>query len=113
MKSNISKERFLCVGPNLTFKELFSTLSEKLGRKSPRYSSPKFIALFYALINELLGHITGKSSGISIESVHSGYKTISYDRSKIEKALSIHFHTLEETIENVLKGSDYVKKRPL
>jgi nucleoside-diphosphate-sugar epimerase len=111
MKSNISKERFLCVGPNLTFKALFSKLSEKLGKKEPRYSSPKFIALFYALINELLGHITGKSSGISIESVHSGYKTISYDRSKIEKAIPIHFHTLDETIENVLKGSAYVKNR--
>lgn len=110
MKSNISKERFLCVGPNLTFNELFSRLSEKLGKKAPRYSSPKFIALFYALINELLGHITGKSSGISIESVHSGYKTITYDRSKIEKAIQIHFHTLDETIENVLKGSDYIKK---
>ena len=110
MKSNISKERFLCVGPNLTFNELFSRLSEKLGKKAPRYSSPKFIALFYALLNELLGHITGKSSGISIESVHSGYKTITYDRSKIEKAIQIHFHTLDETIENVLKGSDYIKK---
>jgi hypothetical protein len=99
------------VGPNLTFKELFSKLSEKLGKKSPRYSSPKFIALFYALINELLGHILGKSSGISIESVHSGYKTISYDRSKIEKAIPIHFHTLDDTIENVLKGSAFVKKR--
>jgi dihydroflavonol-4-reductase len=111
MKSNISKERFLCVGPNLTFKELFSELSKKLGQKPPRYSAPKFIALFYALINELLGHITGKSSGISIESVHSGYKSISYDRSKIEKAIPIHFHTLDETIENVLKGSNYVKTR--
>jgi dihydroflavonol-4-reductase len=111
MKSNISKERFLCVGPNLTFKELFSELSKKLGKKSPRYSAPKFIALFYALINELLGHITGKSSGISIESVHSGYKSISYDRSKIEKAIPIHFHTLDETIENVLKGSNYIKTR--
>lgn len=113
MKSNISKERFLCVGPNLTFKELFSTLSEKLGKKFPRYSAPKFIAKFYALINELLGHITGKSSGISIESVHSGYKLISYDRSKIEKAISIHFHTLDETIDNVLKGSHFVKKSHL
>ncbi len=111
MNSTISKERFLCVGPNLTFKELFSELSKKLGQKSPRYSAPKFIALFYALINELLGHITGKSSGISIESVHSGYKSISYDRSKIEKAIPIHFHTFDETIENVLKGSNYVKTR--
>jgi len=113
MKSNISKERFLCLGPNLTFKELFSTLSEKLGRTSPRYSAPKFIAKFYALLNELLGHITGKSSGISIESVHSGYKLISYDRSKIEKAIHITFHTLDETIDNVLKGSHFVKKSHL
>jgi dihydroflavonol-4-reductase len=111
MKSTISKERFLCVGPNLTFKELFSELSKKLGKKPPQYSAPKFMALFYALINELLGHITGKSSGISIESVHSGYKSISYDRTKIEKAITIHFHTLDETIENVLKGSTYVKNR--
>ncbi|MFM6935992.1 MAG: NAD-dependent epimerase/dehydratase family protein [Flavobacteriales bacterium] len=110
MDSSIQKERFLCTGPNLRFYDLFSRLSIKLGKTKPRFSSPKYIALFYALINELLGHVTGKRSGVSIESVHSGYKNISYDRSKLEQAISISFHSLDETIDNVINGSTFIVK---
>jgi hypothetical protein len=52
--------------------------------------------------------MTGKRSGVSIESVHSGYKSISYDRTKIEMAINIPFHTLDETIDNVLNGSRFI-----
>jgi nucleoside-diphosphate-sugar epimerase len=111
MHSSIHKERFLCTGPNVRFYDLFALLTEKLGKSRPKYVAPKFLALIFALSNELLGHVTGKRSGVSIESVHAGYKTISYDHTKIEVALQLSFHSLEETIDNVLNGSKFITKK--
>lgn len=108
MESSVSKERFLCVGPNLRFQELFHSLSTALGKKDPKHTAPKFFALFYALMNELLGHITGKRSGVSIESVHSGYKSITYSREKLDKLVPQTYYSLDETIQNVLQGSKWI-----
>jgi nucleoside-diphosphate-sugar epimerase len=113
MESTVSKERFLCVGPNLRFQTLFTTLCESLGKKAPAFTAPKFVALFYALINELMGHITGKRAGVSIESVHSGYKSISYLREKLDKVVPQTYYTLDETITNVIKGSKLITKNSL
>ena len=104
-ESTISKERYLCVGPNLRFHDLFQSLCKALGKNSPKFTAPKFVALFYALMNELLGHITGKRTGVSIESVHSGYKTITYNREKLDKIVSQSYYSLDETIHNVIQGS--------
>jgi nucleoside-diphosphate-sugar epimerase len=108
MNSSKQTERYLCTGPNMRFYDLFTALTKKLGKRRPKYVAPKFVALIFALSNELLGHMTGKRSGVSIESVHSGYKSISYDRTKIEMAINIPFHTLDETIDNVLNGSHFI-----
>jgi nucleoside-diphosphate-sugar epimerase len=113
MESTVSKERFLCVGPNLRFHTLFTTLCESLGKKAPAFTAPKFVALFYALINELMGHITGKRAGVSIESVHSGYKSISYLREKLDKVVPQTYYTLDETITNVIQGSKLITKNSL
>lgn len=111
MNSNVSKERFLCVGPNLRFQELFFSLCKALGKKAPKYTAPKFVALFYALVNELMGHITEKRSGVSIESVHSGYKTISYSREKLDTIVAQTYYSLEETIDNVIQGSNWINEK--
>ncbi len=111
MESAVSKERFLCVGPNLRFQQLFASLCQAMGEKEPRWTAPKFIALFYALMNELLGHITGKRAGVSIESVHSGYKSITYNREKLDKIVPQSYFSLDETISNVIIGSEWINEK--
>lgn len=111
MESAVSKERFLCVGPNLHFQQLFTSLCQALGKQAPKWTAPKFIALFYALMNELLGHITGKRAGVSIESVHSGYKSISYNRDKLDKVVPQSYYSLEDTIANVISGSKRINEK--
>lgn len=111
MESSVSKERFLCVGPNIPFKELFSSLCQVLGKQTPKWTAPKFIALCYALVNELLGHVTGKRAGVSIESVHSGYKSISYNREKLDNIVHQSYYSLEETIDNVISGSKWINEK--
>ena len=104
MKSTIHAERYLCVGTNQSFKDLFSVVCSKMKSRLPKYEAPKSIALFSAYIIEFFSRFSGKKSGLSIETVHSAYKNITYDISKIKAVVPIDFKTLEETVENVLNA---------
>jgi nucleoside-diphosphate-sugar epimerase len=102
MESSIHSERFLCTGVNITFRDLFSNLCLKFGKKAPSISVPRWLTLLVAFISETISRVTGRKSGISIETAYSAYKSIEYDNSKLKKAIEIKFHTLEETIDNAI-----------
>ena len=102
MESSIHSERFLCTGVNITFRDLFSNLCLKFGKKAPSISVPRWLTLLVAFISETISRVTGRKSGISIETAYSAYKSIEYDNSKLKKAIEIEFHTLEETIVNAI-----------
>lgn len=104
MNSNIQSERFLCVGTNQSFKDLFTNVCSTTKSSIPKYQAPKSIALFFATVLEFFSRFSGKKSGLSVETVHSAYKNISYDVSKIKAAVPVKFKTLQETVENVLKA---------
>jgi nucleoside-diphosphate-sugar epimerase len=104
MQSDIKSERFLCVGSNQSFKDLFIAICSKMGSRIPKYQVPKSIALLSAYILEFFSRFSGKKSGLSIETVNSAYKNVAYDVSKIKAVIPIEFRTLEETIENVLNS---------
>ena len=65
---------------------------------------PKSIAVLSAYILEFFNRFSSKKSGLSVETVHSAYKNIVYDVSKIKAVIPIEFRTLEETVENVLNA---------
>jgi nucleoside-diphosphate-sugar epimerase len=102
MESSIHSERFLCTGVNITFRDLFSNLCLKFGKKAPSISVPRWLTLLVAFISETTSRLTGRKSGISIETAYSAYKSIEYDNSKLRKAIDVEFHTLEETIDNAI-----------
>jgi len=104
MHSEIQSERYLCVGTNQSFKELFTTICTKMGTKTPKYKAPKSLALVIGFFTEFFSRFTGKRNGLSLETVYSAYKNISYEVSKIKVVIPIQFHTLEETIENVVEA---------
>ena len=102
MESTISSERFLCVGVNSSFRNLFIQVCSKFSKKSPTISVPRWLTLIVAFVSETFGRITGKKSGLSVETAYSAYKSIEYDNSKLKKAIDIEFHTLEQTIDNAI-----------
>jgi nucleoside-diphosphate-sugar epimerase len=103
MQSDIQSERFLCVGSNQSFKDLFTAVCSKMGSRIPKYQVPKSIAILSAYILEFFSRFSANKNGLSVETVHSAYKNIAYDVSKIKAVIPIEFRTLKETIENVLK----------
>jgi dihydroflavonol-4-reductase len=104
MQSDIQSEQYLCVGTNQSFKDLFTAVCSKMKSSLPKYQVPKYIALISAYILEFFSRFSANKSGLSVETVHSAYKNITYDVSKIKEVVPIKFRTLDETIENVLKA---------
>ncbi len=109
MRSDIHSERFLCVGLNITFQDLFSELCLQFGNKAPSIYVPRWLTLIVSTISETFNRITGKKSGLSVETAYSAYKSIEYDNSKLKNAIEIEFHKLDETIDNAIKFKHFDK----
>ena len=110
VEKNIIKERFLVVGPHQSFKELFSSLAKKLNSKAPRYKAPRALAMFVATIHEFWCRFSKKRSGLSIETVRSSYEVLGYSRNKIETSLSFKYRELNNIIENMISGQQFIEK---
>ena len=67
-------------------------------------SIPKSLSLFAGTVLEFISQISRKRNGFSVETAHSSYKNIVYDKSKLMQAIPIQFYTLEETIDNAIRG---------
>lgn len=106
----VERERFLVVGPQQTFRELFSVFAQKLGKQPPNINAPKTLTLFFAAFHELWCHLSGKREGLTIETARSSHEVLRYDRNKIEKELSFKYTPLQDIISNMLAGQAFIEK---
>lgn len=104
MNAEISSKKFLCTGPNIAFKELLEALALLFNKKAPKIKSPRWLSLVVASFSELINLILRKRNGLTIESVYSAYKNITYDNRLICETTGVQFHTLTDTLEHAIKG---------
>ncbi len=104
MNAEISSKKFLCTGPNIAFKELLEALALLFNKKAPKIKSPRWLSLVVASFSELINLILRKRNGLTIESVYSAYKNITYDNRLICETTGVKFHTLTDTLEHAIKG---------
>lgn len=104
MESDISAQRFLCIGSNQTFKTLIDSIAQELNAKRPTKKAPRWAV---TLVRRVMGFISlfrSKRPAITKETVNSLFGRREYDASKIKKALDFEFKSLEETIRFSVKG---------
>ena len=106
----VVRERFLVVGPQQTFRELFSVFARSLGKTPPTIKAPKTLTLFFAAFHELWCHLSGKRDGLTIETARSSNEVLRYDRNKIEKELSFKYTPLQDIISNMIAGQAFIEK---
>ena len=106
----VVRERFLVVGPQQTFRELFSVFARKLGKTPPNIKAPKTLTMLLAAFHELWCHLSGKRDGLTIETARSSHEVLRYDRNKIEKELSFKYTPLEDIISNMIAGQAFIEK---
>ena len=104
MNSEISSKKFLCTGPNITFKELLEALAVLFNKSAPKIKSPRLLSLIVAAFSEVINLILRKRAGLTIESVYSAYKNITYDNRLICETTGVKFHSLSDTLEHAIKG---------
>ena len=108
MASDISSERFLLNGDNLTFQKLFSLLAQQLGKSKPKIKVSTFIGELAWRLEKFRAMITGKSPLITKETARNSAQTYIYDNRKSLAAIDFKYtpivHTIEETSEQFLKA---------
>lgn len=103
MESSIKNERFLCVGHNLSFKTSIEIIASELGIKRPRFCPPKWLAVFFGRLNEIISSLTRSTPVVTTESARTAYSTMIYSNQKIKDALNIEFLPFEQTVKNVVQ----------
>jgi nucleoside-diphosphate-sugar epimerase len=104
MNSDFKNERYLCIGENSTFKNLFDTIARNLNTKEANILvNPILMGLTWRVM-WVISKLTGKKSPITKETARSAFGTTVYDASKIKKALSFEFITIDEMVANAVKG---------
>lgn len=104
MHSTYASEKFLCTGTNRNFRGLFSLIAQTMGKRKPLFYAPYWIALPLSYLLETVSLLRKKRMGMTIESTRAAYATRVYDSGKLKALLPAPFFSLEESVENAIKG---------
>ncbi len=99
-----SEEKYLLIGENVSFKRLFTMITDRLKTKSPKYKLNAAIAKTIAFILENGLRFFGVKSPLTLESMQSAYKEVSYSNEKVKNRFNYSFFTLEQSIDNAIEG---------
>lgn len=104
MKSETVSERFLLIGENISFKNLFAKIAKQLGKKPPKIPVGKNGLTMAKYMLRFWCFIRGKKSPITSDTVNSALSTSVYDNEKVITQIDHVFFSIDETIENAVRG---------
>ncbi|MDX2359718.1 MAG: NAD-dependent epimerase/dehydratase family protein [Crocinitomicaceae bacterium] len=104
MLSNITAERYLCIGSNQSFKELMEVIAKQLGVKAPNSLAARWKVELARVLLSLASLFSGKRSSMTRATINSLFGKRSYSSQKVCDTLDFKFRSLDESIENSVKG---------
>ncbi len=104
MKSDIEAERYLLIGENISFHNLFSAIATQMEKKPPKRAVGAFGLKFARFVFSILYLFSSKKSPITKDTVNSALSTVVYSNEKVRKELNYTFFPPSETIENAVTG---------
>lgn len=104
MNSDISAERYLCIGNNQPFEELIRKISLKMGNQPPKRQAKRWMVNIAHGLVWFGSLFSSKKPALTKETVDSLFSNREYSADKVKKELDFEFHSIEETIEYSLKN---------
>lgn len=95
---DITSERFLCIGENLKFIDLFSMIADSFKVKRPSVQAKQWQANLIWRLGELTYRLTGKKPVITKETARSAQKVTKYSNQKIKDALGFSFTPIQDAV---------------
>lgn len=103
MESSIVHERFVLVGANLSFKELFHFVNQQTGNPDPTIKAPKWLTSLAVPIDALRALILRKDPLVTMETTRALHNRFFYKAEKIQQQTGFTFTPVETTItESIL-----------
>jgi len=100
MNSDISSERFILNGENLSYKEVFTLIANCFGKKPPSKKVTPFLAEVVWRLEALKSWLSGKRHLLTKETARTAQAKVYFDNSKILKALpQFHFTKIKDAVE--------------
>lgn len=90
-------ERYLLVGENMTFGEIFTEIAISLGKTPPRWKLPGWLSLAAGRASEAISRLSGTEPIVSLESMRSSLKRRRFDGSKI-RGLGLEYTPIREVV---------------
>ncbi|WP_025762425.1 NAD-dependent epimerase/dehydratase family protein [Dyadobacter tibetensis] len=102
--SDISGERFLLNAGSISYKDLFDLIADKMGKRRPRFKVGSGLAGVIWRVEAVRTWLMGTKPLITKETAQSSARRISYDASKLRKALDFSFTPIDQTIARVCES---------
>ncbi|MFT3703387.1 MAG: NAD-dependent epimerase/dehydratase family protein [Agriterribacter sp.] len=101
MDSDITGERFILNAENWPFRKVFTSMANAFGKKPPHKKVTAFMASVIWRMEKIRSAVTGKEPLLTKETVNTAQKNVSFDNSKLLKALPVfQYKPLQQTIED-------------
>jgi len=100
MHSDIHSERFLVIGENISFKELFNSIAENLKLPAPKREAKRWMAEIIWRVEGARSFIFGSTPLITKENAQSAYRKAYYSNKKVKSALGFEFIPIQKSIED-------------
>ena len=100
MDSDIESERFLLIGENLKYQELFIKIANSLGVKPPTILAQGFMVDLAWRVEKLKSWITRKPPVVTSESAKSAVSINKFSSQKMIDATGFQFRNMDEATQN-------------
>src|SRR5690606_22320218 len=94
MELPVHAERYLIVGQNITFKTLFDTIANRLGKKKPNILVSKWLMGISWRIAGLFSFITRRPTALTRQSTQSAFATTRYSTEKIDAIIPKNYYNI-------------------
>lgn len=105
MDSNIVNEKFILSAANHTYQELFNMIADGFGVRRPSRKVTPLLAALVWRVEQVKQWITGKAPLITKETAATGLAHVSFDNSKLLKALPEFIYTpMQQSVQRICKA---------
>jgi nucleoside-diphosphate-sugar epimerase len=98
MESKVKNERYIINSENMTYKDVFETISQELKIAPPKFYVSKFMSEIVWRVIKLASIINGKIPLITKETARTANKTYTFSNKKITSDFNYKFITIQQSI---------------
>jgi dihydroflavonol-4-reductase len=101
MNSDITTERYIVSGINLSYRDLFIKISDAFGMRPPEKYATKFLTFLAFLGEFFISALTGKSQRITLQTARSAHHIKAYSSLKLINHTGFSFTDIDDTIKGI------------